>query len=540
MKTTIKQQCYYIFIRSRKWVINSRRADLDGKSVTKLNDCHRLCSKHFEQNQFMNESRSSLVWNAVPTLFDVPNPPAQITIKRPLPNRFETPSNEPKEGTRFEDISANDPTGIAHIASAPESSHTHDFNSNMPAPNTPEKTALKRKIKLLNSKIYRLKNKKEKELNRKAKLDVLTNQLRDYLPESTVSFISTQLKVSGKHGSQLRWPLKDKMLCLSIFYQSRKAYKLLARIFKLPSISTLKRTLRKSNVYPGFTEKIFEALAVKVKSMSDHDRQCTLIFDEIALKSEVTYDASRDKLEGFEDFGSLGQSKYIANYATVFMIRGLKAKWKQALGYFLSSGPTPPETLRNLVFQCIEKLQHIGLDVRIVLCDQGPNNRCFMEKKIAISAEKPYFYINNVKIYAMYDPPHLMKSIRNNLMKQGFKLEEKDIKWNYIVEFFEFDRKLSIRMAPKLTDFHIKLRPFASMRVNLATQVLSHSVAAGITTLCELNKLDADAVHTATFIKFFDKLFNTFNSSGARTQQQLSHSLSATSGHLAFLDEAEA
>ena len=37
-------------------------------------------------------------------------------------------------------------------------------------------------------------------------------------------------------------------------------------------------------------------------------------------------------------------------------------------------------------------------------------------------------------------------------------------------------------MAPKLTERHIYLPPFTNMRVKLATQVFSHSVAAGTKT----------------------------------------------------------
>ena len=37
--------------------------------------------------------------------------------------------------------------------------------------------------------------------------------------------------------------------------------------------------------------------------------------------------------------GDLGQSKYMATHALVFMVRDLSSKWKQPVGYFLISGP---------------------------------------------------------------------------------------------------------------------------------------------------------------------------------------------------------
>ena len=51
-------------------------------------------------------------------------------------------------------------------------------------------------------------------------------------------------------------------------------------------------------------------------------------------------------------------------------------------------------------------------------------------------------------------------------------------------------------MAIKLTYKHIVLPPFAPLSVKLATQVLSDSVAAVITTMHSLGALPEDAQHT--------------------------------------------
>lgn len=74
--------------RCKKWVINCRREDLLRKDIIYLHTNVRLCSNHFELTQFMNEKRNSLVWNAIPTIFDIPNPPKSLSIKRKLPERI--------------------------------------------------------------------------------------------------------------------------------------------------------------------------------------------------------------------------------------------------------------------------------------------------------------------------------------------------------------------------------------------------------------------------------------------------------------------
>lgn len=50
------------------------------------------------------------------------------------------------------------------------------------------------------------------------------------------------------------------------------------------------------------------------------------------------------------------------------------------------------------------------------------------------------------------------------------------------------------------------------MRVCLAAEVLSHTVAAGISTYVALGKLPDEAIHTAEFVEAVDGLFDCFNS----------------------------
>ena len=72
--------------RCRQWVQNSRRADLLRKTAECLNNSCVLCGEHFTNDQFMNQMKNKLIFNAVPTLFDVPNPAIMSRpSKRPAP-----------------------------------------------------------------------------------------------------------------------------------------------------------------------------------------------------------------------------------------------------------------------------------------------------------------------------------------------------------------------------------------------------------------------------------------------------------------------
>ncbi|TSO25250.1 hypothetical protein Baya_8873 [Bagarius yarrelli] len=80
----------------RKWLINCRRDFVP-------TPCSRLCQDHFEESQFEEIARSptggrKLKPNAVPTLFNVPNPPSPIAQ-----NTLSTLSLKPEQDLKFGD-----------------------------------------------------------------------------------------------------------------------------------------------------------------------------------------------------------------------------------------------------------------------------------------------------------------------------------------------------------------------------------------------------------------------------------------------------
>ena len=207
--------------------------------------------------------------------------------------------------------------------------------------------------------------------------------MKKVLSGPALDFVINQIKMAGYRKRGQRCAGKIKPLSLTLYHQSPKCYKMLRKIFALPSVSTLKRFMQKLDirVRPGFPACIFDALKTKVKQMPEAQKLCTLVFDEMSIKEGLTYDVVRDTIEGFENAGEIGvQTKYAANHAGVFMVRGIIGRWKQPVGYFLTSGPMKAYDLQGLVVTCIQKLQSIGLHVKLFVCDQGSNNRSMLQK----------------------------------------------------------------------------------------------------------------------------------------------------------------
>lgn len=119
----------------------------------------------------------------------------------------------------------------------------------------------------------------------------------------------------------------------------------------------------------------------------------------------------------------------------------------------------------------------------------------------------------------MFDSPHLIKSVRNILLKNDLKTDDGVVSWEVVEHMYELDRQGATRMCPKLTEDHvitIKHNTFKKMRVSYATQVLSRTVSCAIDSLLEFGSFSTDmsakAVATSAFIIKMDRLFDVFNS----------------------------
>lgn len=94
------------------------------------------------------------------------------------------------------------------------------------------------------------------------------------------------------------------------------------------------------------------------------------------------------------------------------------------------------------------------------------------------------FLLNNEEIVPLYDPQHLLKCMRNNLLTKNLKfnynLKNQTASWFHIEIFYRLDKQNEIydlRTLPKLTESHIIPSKIKKMRVSVVAQVFSHRVA---------------------------------------------------------------
>lgn len=116
-----------------------------------------------------------------------------------------------------------------------------------------------------------------------------------------------------------------------------------------------------------------------------------------------------------------------------------------------------------------------------IISDMG-SNFIKLSELLHINIEKPYFKINDQKIFYIFDVPHLLKATRNNLLRHNYVEDGKATSWQYIIDLYNTDKNKQCRIAPKLTDAHINPNNFQRMKVKYASQILSNTVSAALNT----------------------------------------------------------
>ncbi|KAJ8911481.1 hypothetical protein NQ315_010852 [Exocentrus adspersus] len=188
---------------------------------------------------------------------------------------------------------------------------------------------------------------------------------------------------------------------------------------------------------------------LQVQNMDELDNHCTLIFDEVSLGNGFQYDTVYQKTCGYEDLGSLGRTHNVANHALVFMVRGIRKSYKQVVAYYFTSDTVKTPHLKCLIVEIIKQIQSTGLQIVSTVCDQGPTNRAALRELCAENRDKP-------------SPFYFMDS-------------------------------------------------FIKMKVKVAANQLSHTVAASIETFSALGLLPSESLHTAEFVHDVDNLFDSLN-----------------------------
>lgn len=156
--------------------------------------------------------------------------------------------------------------------------------------------------------------------------------------------------------------------------------------------------LNKIPFEPGINNRIFEHLKTAMEKLKNKlDRFCTVTLDEISISASLQFIASKGKAIGFEDLSHNEQSSKFANKALVFMIRGLRKKYKQPVVFYFTNSEMSSIKLSIIIKDIIKAVQSTGLVVMSTVCNQAPSNVASINSLIRKTIMK-YLKIEKVNV----------------------------------------------------------------------------------------------------------------------------------------------
>lgn len=201
------------------------------------------------------------------------------------------------------------------------------------------------------------------------------------------------------------------------------------------------------------------------------------------------------------------------------------------------------------------------------VCDQDPTNvkavnqlinpQYDQDKKNKPATGLLQYTIRDTVIIHCYDPPHLIKGIRNNLeTKQlkhhitkrwnitdtGFqagitKQPARRASWDDLKSFYKWSNCGSTKLLLKISPEHIEPDK-EKMKVCNATQVFSQTVGDTMLKYCTRDDLPKQLSDTAQILLFFNDLFDSVNGSSNSSGNELKAAVTENSVHFAFWEYA--
>jgi len=225
------------------------------------------------------------------------------------------------------------------------------------------------------------------------------------------------------------------MQCLVLKMKSNKAFRHIESegLLPVPSASTIRKGISSSNSSFGFNDLALQHINKALAGLPGAARWGSLIWDEIKIKKDLTWDSAKLEWHGKVNFGDDIITKVendLADHVLVFMFRPYKHSWVQPFACFATKGAASGEMLHELVIKAICALNTHSAIVKNCVSDGCQTNKSVMKllkiqgtnvKATKTRKEAPcqHFFLHpldeQIKIYFFVDVPHLIKCVRNNI-----------------------------------------------------------------------------------------------------------------------------
>ncbi|KAM3605598.1 uncharacterized protein V6R79_001603 [Siganus canaliculatus] len=479
--------------RRRQWELALKR---DGFAA---NDRSLLCSEHFRNEDFDRTGQTvRLKAGAVPQIFNFP-----AHLQRPIATRNTTASRKAEENLPM-DLHQDDPPPDDAATGERSKNRKRKATDHMYAlPSCPK--AVKAKLDAALKTVRKLQREKSNALARerraKKNMHALLQELKDKnlineeLKDKLECYSDLPVHLLSRQGVEYTKAQRD--FALTLHLHGPKAYHYLRETLKihLPHPSSLQRWLSSLDAKPGLNKMMLDMLERRRQEAEAKYGCVTLMLDAMAIKKHVQYDPQTQTMCGFVDMGDHLNQTDIASEALVFMVVGLQGYWKAPIGYYLTKSLTP-ETQKVLIVHALEELHQRQIRVVCMTMDGHASNISMCTqlgcdlKATPCEPLKTHFPHPKTceKVFVMMDACHMLKLTRNMLEAYSpIRSITGSISWKYIVHLNDVQKKSGLYAANKVNDKHVHFTN-QKMKVSLAAQTLSNSVAVALRTLRDLKE----------------------------------------------------
>ncbi|KAK3922593.1 Transposable element P transposase [Frankliniella fusca] len=379
--------------------------------------------------------------------------------------------------------------------------------------------------------------------------DDLSEILRDanVTPAQSI-FLQQQIKASQqKKACGMRWHPTMIRFALAIHLTSPTAYDLLRQtgMVKLPHSNTLFDYSHVRPIQEGVDRVVLESVQERVRKFPEkHKKYHVLMMDEMYICQNLVFQKSSGQMIGYTSLDTiesemkilenlidatepLESENTIASKVLVYMIKGVSNGIKEVVATYAVSNLSANQ-LKDWTWHVIGDLEIHGVAVVAVICDGSAVNRAFIKKhKPATQHQSGIIFdtwnraSRGRKLYFISDVPHLLKTARNCLLNSRWDNRKsrrkmvkngKKVTWDFVIKLYDEKNKKSLRKSYKLNAQNVYPDSYARMKVNLAGQVLSNTVAKDLQSQGWF-----DASETVIFIDHVNRWFDCLN--GAHSTQ---------------------
>lgn len=349
----------------------------------------------------------------------------------------------------------------------------------------------------------------------------VTSVLGDVMGDDTdkIAIINEQLKLHTCPKVKYRYSSKIMVFSSIIFTISPQVYQFIRHsgFLILPHPYTVKSICNKfltnsreqKHLVPTYVRNM-------LKSLSENERFVILLMNEIDVKPYLNYNKATTNAG--------------TNLTTIyaFMIHSVYSKFRELI-YILPVSRKNQDNLHNAIKTLIINLEGAGYRVFCVVCNNNPINSKAMRnfaKNKRLSIVYPHPVNNNRPLFFLYDPVHLLKSIKCDWLNSKFdqKLVYPDFKtgaekianFQILKKLYELERDKVLNFDRPLNLKHIFLSNLEVQDVHLCQKIFNPFV---VQALLQFENVIDKSKDTGDFINIILKWWSILNDSAAFNNQ---------------------